>query len=297
MSVQIAIKLERADGVYSNGETCTGFIVVDSSKVVSHGGIAVTVEGTASLQLSARSVGIFEALSGSTERIDLMKEVITVCSPGKLQPGVSKYPFRFKVKPLSSQPLLETYHGVYINVKYYITANMSRGIISRTLSTVEEFFIHGPKTDQRLIESKPQSFVLSDKSTRKVLRGGQLPIFLIEGKLDGDICRLPNGITGVLRVVHSDATLMSIDLQLLRCETICHFDENLRETTEVQSIQIAQGDVARNLDIPVYMVPPRNFTCVSSTTTQFRIEFELNIIVTFTNRVSVTENIPLRFLR
>lgn len=44
-----------------------------------------------------------------------------------------------------------------------------------------------------------------------------------------------------------------------------------RDATEIQNIQIAEGDVCRCLPIPIYMVFPRLFTCPTLETTNFKI--------------------------
>lgn len=55
----------------------------------------------------------------------------------------------------------------------------------------------------------------------------------------------------------------------------------LREATEIQNLQIGEGDVCRGLVIPIYMVLPRLFSCPTMVTPRFRVEFELNVIVCF----------------
>lgn len=41
--------------------------------------------------------------------------------------------------------------------------------------------------------------------------------------------------------------------------------------TEIQNIQIGDGDVAQNIPIPIYMIFPRLFTCPTLITTNFKI--------------------------
>ena len=41
--------------------------------------------------------------------------------------------------------------------------------------------------------------------------------------------------------------------------------------TEIQNIQIADGDVCRGLEIPVYMIFPRLFSCPSVQANNFKI--------------------------
>jgi len=41
--------------------------------------------------------------------------------------------------------------------------------------------------------------------------------------------------------------------------------------TEIQNIQIADGDVCRGVSIPIYMVFPRLFTCPTLSTNNFKV--------------------------
>ena len=41
--------------------------------------------------------------------------------------------------------------------------------------------------------------------------------------------------------------------------------------TEIQNVQIGEGDVLRNMAIPIYMIFPRLFTCPTLLTTNFKI--------------------------
>ena len=41
--------------------------------------------------------------------------------------------------------------------------------------------------------------------------------------------------------------------------------------TEIQNIQVADGDVCRGMEIPLYMVFPRLFTCPTLFTDNFKI--------------------------
>lgn len=44
-----------------------------------------------------------------------------------------------------------------------------------------------------------------------------------------------------------------------------------RDATEIQNIQIADGDICRSLSVPLYMVFPRLFTCPTLETTNFKV--------------------------
>lgn len=67
--------------------------------------------------------------------------------------------------------------------------------------------------------------------------------------------------------------------------------------TEIQNLQVAEGDIARNLPIPLHIVFPRLFSCPTTIAGAFKIEFELNLIVIFASGYMITENFPLSLTR
>ena len=101
-------------------------------------------------------------------------------------------------------------------------------------------------------------------------------------------------------MVECATTVKSIDLQLVRIESIERNDgySNIREATEIQNIQIGDGDVVHNLGIPMYFVFPRIFTCPTVLVAPgFKIEFEVNLIISFQDGYTITENFPIRIVR
>ena len=70
-----------------------------------------------------------------------------------------------------------------------------------------------------------------------------------------------------------------------------------RAATEVQNIQVADGDVCRRWTIPLYMMFPRLFTCPTVSTRTFKVEFEVNLVVLFQDGHLVTENFPVKLYR
>ena len=67
--------------------------------------------------------------------------------------------------------------------------------------------------------------------------------------------------------------------------------------TEIQNLQICDGDVARGLTIPIYMIFPRLFTCPSVSARTFKIQFELNVVVMFKDGYVFSQNIPIVIVR
>ena len=57
-------------------EEIKGTVMIDTASAMSHSGITLKVEGTLKLQLSARSVGLFEAFYSSIKPMPLMRCVV-----------------------------------------------------------------------------------------------------------------------------------------------------------------------------------------------------------------------------
>ena len=67
--------------------------------------------------------------------------------------------------------------------------------------------------------------------------------------------------------------------------------------TEVQNIQVADGNVIADLQVPLYMLFPKIYSCATYTGVFFKIEFHVNLIVIFHNGYQLTENFPVRIYR
>lgn len=50
---------------------------------------------------------------------------------------------------------------------------------------------------------------------------------------------------------------------MLRNEKIDHPGKMFNEVTEIQLIQLCDGDVTRNMELPIYMILPRYYSCPS----------------------------------
>lgn len=136
---------------------------------------------------------------------------------------------------------------------------------------------------------------------------GKIPAFEIEGTLHRKNCLINMPITGEVTVKQSETDISSIDLQLVRVESVSKAlggssgdvskGEMAKEATEIESLQMAAGDVVRGLTIPIYLVLPRVCTCPSLKTATFQVEFELSLQVVFEDGFMVTETFPISLHR
>jgi len=295
------IVLDRIDRIYRPGERVSGAVVVSSSGRSSHAGIKLAVEGTVTLQLSARSIGLFEAFYSSLKPVEILKYEIEITPPGKVPDGVTQFPFEFTLRPFADKNLYDTYHGVYVNVQYMITADMTRGMMAKNLKKSKEFIVEveADAEFKKQISETPFNFKVSPDSLQNVKDASKrkIPDFLFEGKLQATQCSVSRPFSGELTITRCAVDIKSIELQLVRVESCTYMEGEAREATEIQNIQIADGNVVRGLSIPIYMVFPRLFTCATTVSKQFKVEFEVNLIILFADNHMVTENFPIKLFR
>lgn len=290
------IKFKKVSKVYREGDLVKGTVVVTNKGDLSHNGISLTMEGSVNLQLSAKSVGVFEAFYNSLKPIQLVQYNIELVKPGKIPHGGTEIPFEMPLRAKgSNKKLYETYHGVFINIMYTLKAEMKRPLLSKDLQKVSEFIVEFTAGEK--IEEKSMEFTSSPSSLENLKKQMKVPDFLVRGKIDSVNCCITQPFSGEIVVEKSSTPIRSIELQLVRVETCGCAEGFARDPTEIQNIQLADGDVCRGLPIPIYMVFPRLFTCPTLTTANFKVEFEVNLVVIFQDDHLVTENFPITLTR
>ncbi|KFO88571.1 Down syndrome critical region protein 3, partial [Buceros rhinoceros silvestris] len=190
------------------------------------------------------------------------------------------------------------------SVQYTLRCDMRRSLLAKDLTKTCEFIVHSLVSVVLTVQNEiPHTHILGEVchcvlffSPRSFQRAS-LPKFLIRGHLNSTNCIITQPLTGELVVETAEAAVKSIELQLVRVETCGCAEGYARDATEIQNIQIADGDVCRGLPIPIYMVFPRLFTCPTLETTNFKVEFEVNIVVLLHDDHLITENFPLKLCR
>lgn len=224
MSTNLTILLKRASKVYHEGETIAGVAVVDSNSDVRHEGLTLTMEGIVNLQLSTKNVGIFEAFSNSIKPISLINSSIELAPPGKIPPGVTEIPFEMPLHARQAVSpgypgLLETYHGVFVNIMYTLKCSMKRSFLNKPLNTSCQFFVQ--YRQQEPAPLKPVRCEINPTTIRASSSAGPrapMPQFQIYAEIDSTVCALDKPLTGKIRVDECSVPIRSIELQLVRVE-------------------------------------------------------------------------------
>ncbi|KRT81707.1 hypothetical protein AMK59_5228, partial [Oryctes borbonicus] len=284
----LEIKLKKVDKVYQEGEKVSGVIVINSNSDLKHDGITLIMEGYVNLQLSSKNVGILEAFYNSVKPIQLVSVTCEVSGPGRIPAGCTQIPFEVPLQPKQNRELYETYHGVFINITYCLKCDVKRSFLSKDLQKTQQFLVQ--YASKAVDPPRPVSFSISPASLTP--NNANVPNFLIKGKFDSTRCSVSSPLTGYLSIEHCEVAIKSIELQLVRVETCGCAEGYAREATEIQNIQIGDGNIPHNTEIPIYMIFPRLFTCPSLIKVNFKIEFELNIVIVFEDDHLVSENFP-----
>ena len=55
--------------------------------------------------------------------------------------------------------------------------------------------------------------------------------------------------------------------------------------------------MTRDLQIPIYMIFPRYFSCPSVKYMEYRVDFEVNLLIILKDGLKVTVNLPIKIIR
>lgn len=300
----IDIKLRRIDRIYRPGDILEGSIVVTGYKPWAYNSIHLSSTGTILCSSPNKSL-LVNDIANNTKHI-ILEHSIQVASSGKVPEGSLELPFQFPIQPVPGMKLYDSYHGVFISIIYVINVVCDRGLMKKNYTKEVEFIVEippNPSEVQKFVKAaEPVKFRITPDSLENVPSKilSTIPKFVLAGKIHRTICSITNPLTGDLLIENSEAPIRTIDLQLIRVETV--YDpspaaNHRREATEVQNIQIADGNISRNFRLPIYMIFPKIFSCPSLNTNLFRIDFELNIILVYGEGYMITENFPLTLYR
>lgn len=280
--------------------------------------------------------GVFEKLQEDLKPYVMISRSIPLGGGGslKFEKGITELPFSFPLIATTTLPsgtpvnLVETYNGVFVSCKYEVKAT-AQFMFSEKISPSKEVFVIAPGQSENDVfrippkissSSSPQEGDSSTTSATSPVDHGEgftfdftstsskrsrkaydvtMPQYHIVGSIDQVHIDIDTALSGQIKILQSDTAITSVEIQLARCES-CAVEskqEKGREITEVQNIQIGDGDVLRDWDIPVFMKFPRWYTCPAIRTPNLRVDFEISLVVTFEGRTQVSQIVPIHLYR
>lgn len=69
------------------------------------------------------------------------------------------------------------------------------------------------------------------------------------------------------------------------------------EATEIQLIQIGEGDLSRKVQMPLFMIFPKFFSCPNFSYKDYSVNFEVNFIVILADGFKITQHFPFYLIR
>lgn len=287
----VDLKLSRANRIYRTREPVEGKIITKFSSPISHSGIRLTVNGSVNLQVRGGSAGVIEYLYGVVKPISIVSRIVEVQSAGKIASGKTEIPFSIVLRQPGEENLeriYETYHGSNISIQYLLTVDVNRGYLHKSISATVEFIVESDKGNLLKPPLSPEMVVFY--ITRDTQKHPLLPELISGGfKVSGKIatqCLLTDPLCGELTVEASLLPIQSIDVHLLRVESILVGERIATETSLIQTTQIADGDVCHSMTLPIYVILPRLLTCPTVLAGPFSIEFQVLIVVKFQSELS-----------
>lgn len=148
--------------------------------------------------------------------VQLVLSSFPVCKAGRLPSGTTEIPFACTLQSHGTRSLYETYHGVFINIQYFVKVEMKRGLLLKDMEKSCEFIVEYPEVTMELqlrhstknnvlalqpkvkekSIPKPVEFVIVPESVHKLKSKYTVPNFKITGKLDSIVCSIRKPFTG-----------------------------------------------------------------------------------------------------
>ncbi|KAK3228311.1 hypothetical protein Dsin_008173 [Dipteronia sinensis] len=315
----VELKLSRSNRIYRPSEPLDGTIVIKSSSSISHYGVYLNVNGSVSLQIRGGSAGVIESFYGVLKPITIVKKRIEVRASGKIGSGTTEIPFSVKLRQHgedNSERYYETFHGANVSTQYLVTVDIMRGYLHKSLSVTVEFILETDKgiffnfiffpfemdvieqielssfypyvsadlPEQPIAPEMVIFYITQDTQRHPLLPELKTGGFRVTGRMSTH-CSLLDPISGVLTIEASAVPISSIDIHLLRVESVLLGEKIVTETSLIQTTQIADGDVCRNMTLPIHVILPRLMTCPTVFAGPFSVEFKVTITIGFQSEV------------
>lgn len=293
--MDIKLNLESFNKTYSIGDSITGNITIKNKRYESK------------YDLSLILIGRYHISNKRAQPpVKINEKFITkeykIITNGDIQKGISPdQHFSFPLIPEENDHFYESYKGVVLSIYYEINANVK-------INNIEEFsseklrieiLVPGMGIKKNFgCKLVPYYFTLTPKNIEdNKLQNEKLPDFNIECFINNINCNFNKPFDGYIIIHNCNVEIKSIELQFLRHEEAEISGSKINETTEIQNLQIGDGDVNKNVEIPLFMIFPKTFSCASIDTPIFKLSFEINVMIVLVNGIIITDNFPVNIWR
>lgn len=291
---ELEINYDKASKFYEPGELVTGTVTVLNHPSYEFKEVIVLSEAYMDT-VSAIRGNVGRPPLAADQRIYFMSQK-QILNAGGRTTATEPIKFSFENKPTTGAPLIDAYVGVDFSIVYKTTITVKgKAATARDMTGNAQYYCHvpgggvDPKDGRKYV---PHDFLI-EPTSMQVSGNQKLPKFKFYGQIGSVNCCFDEPFSGHLICDESEIQIKSIEIQLVRVETF----EGKTNATEVQNIQVADGNVIPGLEVPLYMLFPKIYSCPTHIHSKFKIEFHVNLIVIFHNGYQLTENFEIRIFR
>lgn len=299
--MDVSLSLDGLNKIYYAGDYIQGAVlIINKAKATQKFDLQIKVVGYYTFKNSKENPPKLQALQ-------FYKKTHTSLTDQYSTIGANNsYRFKFPLTSDGCEPsydkLYESYFGVAVSIIYEVHAEViSNGKQFPSKKTKMLVLVPGQGINPRFGRKRVNyQFNLNPKKieSNKLENQSLMPQFEIFGFLENVNCCVDKPFNGFLNIKECSGQIKSIELQFLRNEKILYKDlQGTSEVSEIQNLQIGEGDVIRNLEIPIFMTFPRGFCCANLETKDACISFEMNLIIVLVNGVVIMENYPVNLWR
>ncbi|KAH7823783.1 Down syndrome critical region protein 3-like protein A (DSCR3A) [Monocercomonoides exilis] len=291
MSFTMKFALNKKDVTYSPGHVIEGTITfVNTGSSFPFVNLYLTFEGILTLSKQGELTPYTP-----NERVEIVKIVREVPTEKVVSFGTTVIQFSLPLEMNETFHYYDTYHGFLIKIDYTITCDFIPHGSSKPIRKGLDVIICNYTAD--IIDPKEYIFNMTSDKLQKPgeTYSSDPPFFQFSGKVSSRVCNIIEPFSGELLLIKCSQPVRSIDLRLVRLETVSSCSKF--EVTEIETLQIADGDVEPNLSLPLHMIFPKLLTCINMKNELCCIDFEVHVIITFADLSVVSESIPLLFYR
>lgn len=121
---------------------------------------------------------------------------------------------------------------------------------------------------------------------------------MLKCRVDNTNVDIGKEFNGWIKVINCEIPIKSLELQFVRNEKVTfQSGDTISEVSEIQNLQIGDGEVLLDNEISLNMLFPRHFCCAAIENSIVKLSFDINIILVMNNGYVVTENVPLNCWR
>jgi len=290
--MEVTVSLDDFNKTYLIPESITGNVLIISKE-----------KQTVQINLKIIIIGFFTLKNlkfnpPQAKIVTFFEKSIQVPTSGYLLKGANNtYPFKFPLIPEGNSKYYETYHGVSVSVSYDLYAEVKT--MQKYTSKKTRIIINVPGSG--IDRNFNKNYVSYDfKMTpelieKKDIPEKDMPKFLIDVHINTINCNIDSPFNGYIIVRNCSLPIKSLELQFLRCEKV--ISSGVVESSEIQNLQIGDGDVNKDIEIPLFMIFPRIFCCPTLIDKEAEIKFEMNVIIVLNNGMVILENFPVNLYR